>query len=219
MLTDIHTHRLILSSGRAIYKVRLQERVDGLADLITLFSVAVHPWDSDRAINWSLLRQMVDDPRCLAIGETGLDKLHGSSFDIQVKLFEQQLCLAEETGKPVIIHSVRAQQEVIAIIRKHKPRVAIVLHGFSQRPSVAQQWLNAGFYLSFGASLLNPNKALAESLRLTPPDRMFFETDDSITTIESIYKSAAIILKIAPDHLVERVEQNFNEVFLHGKLV
>ncbi len=219
MLTDIHTHRLILSSGRAIYNVRLREGVDGLADLNTLFSVAVHPWDSDRDINWSILRQMVEDPRCLAIGETGLDKLHGPSFDIQIKVFEQQLCMAKEAGKPVIIHSVRAQQEVIAIIRKHKPLEAIVLHGFSQRPSVAQQWLNEGFCLSFGAALLNPNKALAESLRLTPPDRMFFETDDSITTIEGIYKSAAIILNIAPDLLMERVEQNFKEAFLHGKLV
>ncbi|HAQ65894.1 MAG TPA: hydrolase TatD [Bacteroidales bacterium] len=219
MLTDIHTHRLIPSSIRAIYNVRLQEGVVGLPDPKTLFSVAIHPWDADKSVSWPSFKQLVEEPGCLAIGETGLDKLNGPSIDIQARLFEEQLTQAEETEKPVIIHSVRTQQEVITIVRKHHHLKAFVIHGFSQRPVVARQWLSEGFYLSFGASLLNLNDVLAESLRITPPDRLFLETDDAAVSIESIYQAAAAILNIAPVHLAERIELNFNEVFFHGKLV
>lgn len=162
------------------------------------FSLGIHPWkakeiDFSASIQLSAaealpekashslsqnlqesLRHMLQHPRVVLMGEIGLDKVCDAPYDKQLKLFEQQLMLAAELNKPVILHVVKAIDDVLALHKRFSSSIpAWIVHGFRGNAQQAQQYLRHGFHLSFG---LRHN---ADALRICPPDRRFFETDDA----------------------------------------
>lgn len=116
------------------------------------YSVGIHPWDAASATDatFGQLRRMAADPRVIAIGEAGLDRLRGPGLDVQTPVFEAQARLAEELQKPLIIHMVRTAAEVLAIRRRLSPQQPWILHGFAGKPTLARQLAAAGLYLSLG---------------------------------------------------------------------
>lgn len=100
--------------------------------------------------------------------------------------------------KPLIIHCVRAYEEVLAIKKEWGTQgdvIPWIFHGFNKKPAVAQMLLRAGAYLSFGAALLVPGSPAAQSLAICPPGRYFLETDDrNDVSIAAVYAAAAAIL-------------------------
>jgi len=182
------------------------------------FSAGIHPWDSGTA-SLQALFPLLNNPFCVAVGEVGLDRLKGPSFDIQIHVFEQQISEATRLGKPLIIHSVRSQNEMIGLLRRQPGLPPVIIHGFNGKPAVAKQWLDEGYYLSFGAALLQKKEHLSASLRSVPADRLFLETDDSVSRIANIYQAACEILGIDQTMLEQQIEQNFMNLFFpHGKL-
>lgn len=121
------------------------------------YSAGIHPWEVQRITpdNTSRYRQDLLDaltPRCIAVGEIGLDyAVTGDSVlrTAQWHWFEQQMELAADRSLPVIIHCVRAYNDLIPILR-HYPHVTPVIHGFTGSPELAERLLQAGGYLSFG---------------------------------------------------------------------
>lgn len=155
----------------------------------------------------------VHDPNMLAVGEVGLDyRPQFAPREAQLRLFEQQISVAEIYGKPLILHSVEATELMQALIRGVS--VPVVLHGFARSVATARQWIKSGAYLSFGARLLH-SQALAEALRSIPMDRIFFESDQWEGSVESIYSVAAAILDINEQKLREMVFSNFERVFIN----
>ena len=166
---DIHTHH---ERPDAIVNAEVG---DTLQPGIT-YSLGVHPWNAE---TWSddtarRLAAQAADPRVLAIGEAGLDKLRGPSMEVQTHAFEAQARIADELGKPLIIHCVRAFNELMAIKRAMRPRVPWIVHGFRGKPQLARQLLDAGFHLSLG-SRHNPDTA---RLLADHPSRLLRETDE-----------------------------------------
>lgn len=96
-----------------------------------------------------IIEEKLQNQNCLAIGECGLDKRIEMPLEPQISVFEKQLALAEKFGKPVVIHCVAAFQEVIEIKKRLNVKVPMIIHGFSKNIQVADQLINAGFYLSF----------------------------------------------------------------------
>ena len=112
---DIHTHRLPQVPGTAIancYPETFSPQSGGW------YSVGIHPWHIGRsggehsgvegavASRVCGLEELVRHPQVLAVGEAGLDKLADAPMDLQVEVFRCQACLAEEVGKPLVIHLV-----------------------------------------------------------------------------------------------------------------
>jgi TatD DNase family protein len=85
----------------------------------------------------------------------------------------------------MIIHCVKAWQEIIALHKTLHPSVPWMIHGFQGKPELALSLLNQGFYLSYGAKF-NP-----EALRVTPFYRLCIESDESAVAIEKLYHSVA----------------------------
>ena len=136
------------------------------------YSTGIHPWraaEADRL--WPLVEDAAGRPEIVAIGECGLDRLRGPGMDIQEEVFVRHARLAERTGKPLIIHCVRAWAEILRLHSRLRPAVPWIIHGFRGRPALASQLLQAGFHLSLGP------KASPELLALVPPDRLHRETD------------------------------------------
>ena len=180
-ITDIHTHRA--DARDAIISIGPDGTMrDGL-----YYSVGIHPWDTQqyadpvrRAEALARLESMARDPRVLAIGEAGMDTLRGGDLDMQQSLFESQARLAEQVGKPMILHVVRAYDRLLASRRRLSPVQPWIIHGFRGGPEQARQLLAHGLHLSLGTRY-NP-----DTLAVIPPDRLHRETDAPDTSTDNI---------------------------------
>jgi TatD DNase family protein len=124
------------------------------------------------------LRERAAHPRCAAIGETGLDYYReGAPADDQRAAFRDQIEIARETGKPLVIHTRAADDETIATLREHAEGVVVVLHCFSM-PGRVSECLEQGWYDSYAGNVTYPKNAdLALAAASVPDDRILVETD------------------------------------------
>jgi TatD DNase family protein len=182
---------------------------------IPFYSIGIHPWyiKEDRIDeDLRIIEEKLQTVNCLAIGECGLDKRIEVPLEQQIIVFEKQLALAEKYKKPVVIHCVAAFQEVIAIKKKMKISVPMIIHGFSKNSQIANQLTAAGFYLSFGKYLLR-NPELKSVFQSIPNDRFFLETDTIEENIEQVYKLASEYKNITIKELKEIISSNYKVVF------
>jgi len=170
-------------------------------------AVGIHPWTADGAALESVRRGI---GHAQAVGEIGLDYLHPDR-DAQLRLFERQLQLAEAAGKPVVLHCVRAFEPTMTLLARFRLH-AVIFHGFIGSPQQAARAVAAGYYLSFGPRSLRSPRTV-QALRATPLQRLFLETDDDPTPIESVYAEAAQLLDLPLDRLKETVYTNYLRIF------
>ncbi|MCB9018501.1 MAG: TatD family hydrolase [Paludibacteraceae bacterium] len=173
-----------------------------------LFSVGVHPWDVDSLVPARLANicRILQQERVAAVGEIGLDKLSENGYEFQEPVFETQIKMANLLQKPIIIHCVKAYNELL----RHKEMMTTpaIIHGFRGKPQLMDELCRAGFYISFG------NRMNEESLLQTPANRLFFETDnDEDADIKEIYIRAAKIRKCSASELETQIESNFRTIF------
>ena len=175
----------------------------------SLFSAGIHPWDVE-IVNPELfikLETMLAHPNCFAVGECGLDKITIPDPEIQQEVFKQQLQLAVKYNKPVIIHCVKAFDELIAITRRFHDKVPLVIHGFNKSAELAKQLIQEGFYLSLNAALLKKEHV---DFRSIPLGKLFLETDvNQQISIEEVYSLASLKFGINPEKLKEQIYLNF----------
>ncbi|AOW10345.1 TatD family hydrolase [Flavobacterium gilvum] len=179
------------------------------------YSIGIHPWriaENSLEEELQIINDKILEINCLSIGECGFDKRIEIPFTLQEIVFERQLLLAQKHNKPVVIHCVAAFQEVIAIKKKLKITVPMIIHGFSKNKQMAKGLIDNGFYLSFGKYLLqNPElKTVFESI---PNDRFFLETDTAEVGIEEVYALAAQYKNWSLDELKQQIKSNFATVF------
>jgi TatD DNase family protein len=124
------------------------------------------------------LRELATHPRCLAIGETGLDDYrdYAPRAD-QERAFRAQIDLAQELGKPLVIHTRAADDDTIATLAEHAAGLEVVLHCFSM-PDRLDECLEHGWWFSFAGNVTYPKSAeLADAAVRVPLDRLLVETD------------------------------------------
>lgn len=173
------------------------------------YSVGIHPWQvsPNYRNDWQMLQEIATSPQVLAVGEAGIDKRICTDITLQQQVFELQAELCEYTGKPLIIHSVRSSNELIRLKRQLKPSSAWVIHGFRNNENVALCLLDEGFYLSYGEHYQK------EALLVTPLNRMFVETDESLTDIRLLYQYIATDLGMQNEIFMQRIQENIKKVF------
>lgn len=206
-LINIHSHAL-QEDNITIFQGKI-----GLLD--KWFSLGIHPWNSDNSEFSSNFLEHLIFPNCLAIGEIGLDKLNGPDLKKQIQVFEKQIELSEKFNLPVIIHCVKAWNELKLIIRQLKPSQPWVFHAFSKL-NILDDVLSEGLYVSFGEAILR-NKILLDAACKIPHEKVFLETDDSNISIETIYGEFARAKQITLQELKEIQFNNFKRVFKKWK--
>jgi len=143
-------------------------------------TVGVHPHDAAKATaeTFTRLRELADHPKVQAIGEIGLDYHYDfSPRPMQREVFERQLALAAEKGKPVVIHTREAWDDTLAVLRTRWQGGGI-MHCFTGDEQQAREALDLGFHLAFGGVLTFPKaEAVRQAARITPADRLLVETD------------------------------------------
>ena len=141
-------------------------------------ALGVHPHQAadEDAERLAELRELLADDAAVAVGETGLDYYRDyAPRDRQQVLFERQLELAAEVGKPVVIHTRAASDDTAAILDPFTGTV--VLHCFSA-PELLPVALDRGYYVSFAGNVTYPKaEDLRDAARAVPADRLLVETD------------------------------------------
>lgn len=174
------------------------------------YSTGIHPWILEASMPepvWERLEEQCADRRMLAVGEAGIDKLAKAPLPLQIEAFGRQALIAERCERPLIIHCVKAMEELLAVRRKLRPRQPWIWHGFRGKAQQAAQLLKAGFYLSFG------ERYAEDALAMVPPERLFLETDESRLPIGDILQNAACVRSIPAEELQEIVRKNIQNVF------
>ena len=189
MVVDIHTH-------------------NRQSNAQTIETVGIHPW---HAATGDISAVEEQAPKIDAIGEIGLDFACDVPREKQIAIFRAQLSIAERLAKPVVLHCVRAFEEVMRVLRDYHLS-AVIFHGFVGSKEQAQQAVNKGYYLSFGERTFRSPKSI-EALRNTPLSHLFVESDESATPIEDIYEKIAELRGVSVAELAAATKENYNRIF------
>jgi TatD DNase family protein len=139
-------------------------------------ALGIHPHQAADGEPLDELARLLDDPRAVAVGETGLDFYRDyAPHDRQRELFARQIDLAADVGKPVVVHTRDAERETAAALARFAGTV--ILHCFSS-PELLPFALDRGYYVSFAGNVTYPKaEELREAARRVPADRLLAETD------------------------------------------
>lgn len=205
---DIHSHNpLKLKLGVQNFRLGMEEKPAS-----GHFSAGIHPWDAERLLPHSAeLLSVLEELDCIAIGEVGLDKACDTPFDTQKKIFEAQVKVAERRNLPLIIHCVKAQVEVVEILRQYTIK-SVIFHGFIGTPQQLQELISKGYYISFGFNALKSPKTI-KAIESCPIEKMFLESDVATENIANIYDSIAAIKSLKKEELTGQITNNYKQLF------
>jgi len=208
---DFHTHRYPFPPGTAgIYHVFPGQPLPPAG----WFSTGIHPWYVKKELpHWEEVKQNAARPRCLAVGECGLDRLprFRETYDLQQEIFRRHIELSEALRKPLIIHCVRCYDDLLRFRRGAVQ--PWILHGFAKGENVARRLIEKGIYLSFGKILLNPGSKAAMAFRNLPWEHVLLETDDAPLPVRRVYEAAARLKNTAVEEVKKKMAENFEKIF------
>ena len=201
---DIHTHFRTANP----YSI-----LNSFSSINIPHSRGIHPWhiDENYKLNLHELETDLQHPSCLALGEIGLDKVCTTDFNLQRKLFIKQIEYSEKYNLPVIIHCVKASNELFQLKKEINPTQPWIWHGFN-KVYLLQQALDIEIIPSVGQAIIH-NLPLQQEVSKLNPNQFLLETDTSILSIETIYKTVAISRNYSLETLQKEQITNFKTIF------
>jgi TatD DNase family protein len=218
----------------SVANVRLAEMYAGL-----YAAVGIHPNSCAEAAagDWAAIEGLLDHPRVVAVGETGLDRYWDHApIELQRDYFERHLRVSQERDLAVVIHCREAQADVLPMLREAAARGPLrgVLHAFAGDAAMAAECLELGLYVSFAGNVTYKNKkfqALREVAATVPADRILIETDSPYLTPEPLRgrqkrnepalvahtaAALAVLRGVALDEFVAQAAANARRLFRLG---
>ena len=162
----------------------------------------------------------------IAIGEIGLDYYREiTPIKIQKKILREQMILAQDLDKPVIIHNRDSDKDIIEILQDF-PNVIGVAHCFSSNIETANAFLNMGYYISFSGNLTFKNSHLPEIAKQVPIEKVLIETDSPFLSpvpfrgklnepsrVKYVADKLAEIFDISPEEIAYKTSENADLLF------
>lgn len=177
------------------------------------YSVGLHPWKlgsrEENDAQLDIMQEMLSHDFVIFTGECGLDKLSKNNFAEQIRVFRKQAMMAEEGHKPLIIHCVRAYNEIVEIYQDMQPTVTWIFHGYTGNPEMSAQLSGKNFLFSFGQILFNNKARAVESFKNLPLNKILLETDEYDGHISALYDMAAELRQIPLEKLKIAIWENF----------
>lgn len=210
---NIHTHSLKKEENViSITNIKISDIIN--TQYKNTFSIGIHPWEINTITEHEIktLKSLKKVDNLLAIGECGIDKIKNQDIEIQKEIFLIHINKSEELGIPLIIHNVKASNEIIELHKIHKPQSKWIIHGFNKNSILAKEFTKRGIYISIGGNILN-NRKLQENLKDIDLKYLFLENDDSDISIIEIYSCVAKILDLSIDNLKQIIFENYRKCF------
>lgn len=167
-------------------RVRNFDRIRAVAEAYddVFCSVGTHPGNAGEEpdVTTSEIVALSAHPKCVAIGEAGLDFFYADNAprDVQLAVFRANIAASRQTGLPLVIHSRAADEDMIATLEEETGKGAFpfILHCFSAGPELAAAGVRLGGHVSFSGILtFKKSEELREIARSIPHDRLLVETD------------------------------------------
>lgn len=196
-------------------------------------SCGVHPLDVKSGFDYEQLKAFALHEKVVAIGETGLDFFYEpETAELQKEVFRQQVRLAVEVNKPLIIHTRQAREETLQILREEgAERCRGVIHCFTEDLAFAQAAMALGFYISIsGIATFKASTELQDVVSQLPLDRLLVETDSPFLApipyrgkenqpayVIEVAAKVAELKKTSLEEVKKITTRNFFELFHHAK--
>jgi TatD DNase family protein len=204
MLIDSHCHLDFPAFSGRLPDVLARARKAGVGRMVTIsthvgrfetyralvethedvfFSIGTHPHHAAEEPNVAAadLVKLSQHPRCIAIGEAGLDYHYDRSpRDVQARVLRTHIAASRDARLPLVIHARDADEEMITILSEEARggRFDAVLHCFSSGARLAEVGVELGFYVSFsGIVTFKRSDDLRRIAAAVPPERLLVETD------------------------------------------
>ncbi|NBI13980.1 YchF/TatD family DNA exonuclease [[Haemophilus] felis] len=190
----------------------------------------VHPLDlEDEPFDPARLRRLAENPKVIAIGETGLDYYYSADNKAeQQAVFAEQIQIANELHKPVIVHTRAAREDTMTLLREnHADKCGAVLHCFTENWEMAKQGLDLGLYISISGIITFKNaEDLRDVVRKVPLDRLLVETDSPYLApvpyrgkqnqpayVREVCEYVASLKGLSVEEFAQITTQNFERLF------
>ncbi len=213
---DIHTHSIFPETDTVTVRNIFPGGKIGRFTGKNFYSVGLHPWyiksEEENNEMLCLVEDALELDHVIFVGETGPDAKASTGYSEQMRVFEAQAFMAEEFHKPLLIHCVKAYNEVIRVYNKLHPEQPWILHGYNGNLEITQQLADKNILFSFGEILFKPEAKAIESFQFLPFDRMFFETDESTKDVAKIYEQGAALKNTNVEELKIKIWENFNRI-------
>jgi len=253
MIIDSHCHLDFDALSADIDGVLARAKAAGVAGMVTIStrvkefakitaiaeahdnvwcSVGTHPHHADEELDISVadLVRLAAHPKCVAIGEAGLDYHYDNSpRDAQETGFRRHIAASRETQLPLVIHAREADQDIGDVLEEEsgKGSFPFVLHCFSSGAELARRGLALGGYLSFSGILTFKNaEEIREVAAFAPADRILVETDapylapvphrgpsNEPSFVRFTAEKLAEVRGVSLDELAAQTTSNFAELF------
>ncbi|KEO91450.1 LuxR family transcriptional regulator [Erythrobacter longus] len=200
-------------------------------------SVGIHPHAADdhKELDRATLYEATQDPRVIAIGETGLDYFYEySDRKVQADLFRMHIDVARETGLPVIIHTRDAEDDTYAILAEEMEKGAFpaLIHCFTASAEFGRKVLELGLTISLSGIVTFKNaKDLQAVAKEVPEDRLLVETDSPFLApvphrgkscepafVADTARFVADLRGTDPEQLAKETTRNFTKLFTKAAL-
>lgn len=214
-LIDIHTHKSINNSSDIWIQNKHTDYLN-LAAEQGFFSLGIHPWYPPETFDTQFKDQFTTIARLgsvVAIGECGLDKMSRTPWDQQLSYFKWMITLAEAIQKPLIIHCVKAYDEVLALLKG--VNVPVIFHGFNKNDILAKKIIDSGYFISIGKVAFNESKQ--QWIKDLPIDKIFIESDESPLELLEIYKKVSTLFKIDVEEFILHIQINYKKAFYYAR--
>jgi TatD DNase family protein len=213
---DFHAHQQMPAEKEiVIQSLFLQNDLIASNSDKIFFTAGLHPWHADQLsieeVN-NRLEQLIHSKSIIAIGEAGIDKLKGPGLDVQIEVLKKHIEIAEKYSLPLIVHSVKAHNEILKLRVESKSKVPWVIHQFNGGKQIATDFIKQGFYLSVSKHINNEKSKINHYLGELPIEKIFLETDDFDIDIKYLYSYAAAKFDISIEALKKQLIKNLKRL-------
>lgn len=204
---NVHTHH---NYGAELFILQLDSVNPTISN--AFFSIGIHPEQAkiDTTFNSGFI-SLLQNERCLAIGEIGLDSRYQNT-EAQELCYVSQLKLAKEFSKPIILHCVNQWDRCRFLHQKHASGTPIIYHGFNKSGILKSVLEYNDVWISIGANILS-NEKLQRVIEEIPTSRLLVETDMSEVPIQEVYQKLADLKSLSLREFSKQIFTNVQGIF------
>ncbi|MGR3806223.1 TatD DNase family protein [Pasteurella testudinis DSM 23072] len=220
-------HLLSISTTLSGFE-RLQTALSQRQDVS--LSCGVHPLNvEDEAFDGEKMRRLAQNPQVIAIGECGLDYYYSADNKAkQQRIFAEQIEIAKQLNKPLIIHTRAAREDTIDLLKQGgAQKCGGVMHCFTENQWTADQALELGFYISVSGIITFRNaQEIRDVIQSVPLDRLLVETDSPYLApvpyrgkqnqpayVREVCEYLAVLKGVSAVEMAQITTQNFERLF------
>ncbi len=205
--------------------IEISKKYEGVYSAVGLHPL--HIEDEDFFLLIGEYRNLIENKKVVAIGETGLDykyvKNNPKTQEKQKEVFKKHIDLADEFNLPLILHCRMAHQDLLEILKERAKKTKGTIHCFSGTAKDAEEYLSLGFYLGINGIIFKMN--IDKVIKDIPLNRIILETDCPFLSpiedkkrneplfIKHIAKRVAEIKRISVDKVAEVTTKNAKTLF------